>query len=111
MFFLVFFLILRRPPISTLFPYTTLFRSHCDFTLVRRLLVRGHPGSFSLWTCSQSQRGCCRHPLCIFAMACWSGNVSMLCVVWGLPMLTEFQLWVLSSIVILALVIVGVKLG
>src|SRR5947208_17000708 len=26
--FLFFFLMLRRPPISTLFPYTTLFRSH-----------------------------------------------------------------------------------
>src|SRR5437868_8725332 len=26
-FFLFFFLMLRRPPISTLFPYTTLFRS------------------------------------------------------------------------------------
>src|SRR5438132_9116559 len=25
-----FFLIIRRPPRSTLFPYTTLFRSHCD---------------------------------------------------------------------------------
>src|SRR5438034_8514369 len=28
MFFLVFFLMLRRPLRSTLFPYTTLFRSH-----------------------------------------------------------------------------------
>src|SRR5699024_12697424 len=27
-FFLFFFLIIRRPPRSTLFPYTTLFRSH-----------------------------------------------------------------------------------
>src|SRR5205085_6613042 len=26
-----FFLLLRRPPRSTLFPYTTLFRSHADF--------------------------------------------------------------------------------
>src|SRR2546430_7162643 len=28
-FFLFFFLMIRRPPRSTLFPYTTLFRSHC----------------------------------------------------------------------------------
>src|SRR2546421_5957740 len=28
MFFLFFFLMIRRPPRSTLFPYTTLFRSH-----------------------------------------------------------------------------------
>src|SRR6266478_7201710 len=26
----VFFLMIRRPPRSTLFPYTTLFRSHCS---------------------------------------------------------------------------------
>src|SRR2546430_11346314 len=30
-----FFLMIRRPPRSTLFPYTTLFRSH--------LLLKGHP--------------------------------------------------------------------
>src|SRR3712207_7633860 len=28
MYFVVFFLMIRRPPRSTLFPYTTLFRSH-----------------------------------------------------------------------------------
>src|SRR3712207_7685878 len=35
MYVLIFFLMIRRPPRSTLFPYTTLFRSiyhqHCDF--------------------------------------------------------------------------------
>src|SRR5438034_4517770 len=36
--FLIFFLMIRRPPRSTLFPYTTLFRSH------QRLRVRrGRP--------------------------------------------------------------------
>src|SRR5256714_15315395 len=29
-FFVFFFLMIRRPPRSTLFPYTTLFRSHND---------------------------------------------------------------------------------
>src|SRR5258708_40353651 len=29
MSFIVFFLMIRRPPRSTLFPYTTLFRSRC----------------------------------------------------------------------------------
>src|SRR2546422_8245550 len=29
MFIFFFFLMIRRPPRSTLFPYTTLFRSHC----------------------------------------------------------------------------------
>src|SRR2546430_5859312 len=30
LFFFFFFLMIRRPPRSTLFPYTTLFRSHRD---------------------------------------------------------------------------------
>src|SRR3712207_8421265 len=30
-----FFLMIRRPPRSTLFPYTTLFRSRCDVRLLR----------------------------------------------------------------------------
>src|SRR5215813_14463686 len=43
LFFLFFFLMIRRPPRSTLFPYTTLFRSG----LRRRHAVRpgGHPGA------------------------------------------------------------------
>src|SRR5439155_23771137 len=32
-YFIFFFLILRRPPRSTLFPYTTLFRSLVDLTV------------------------------------------------------------------------------
>src|SRR5207249_12260139 len=32
-FFFFFFLLLRRPPTSTLFPYTTLFRSRCGCRL------------------------------------------------------------------------------
>src|SRR2546426_11454580 len=34
-FFLFFFLMIRRPPRSTLFPYTTLFRSAAPFGLSR----------------------------------------------------------------------------
>src|SRR5437899_9640959 len=38
-----FFLMLRPPPISTLFPYTTLFRSTRDFfTLAQNNRTRGH---------------------------------------------------------------------
>src|SRR5207249_10968595 len=47
---LLFFLMLPLPPISTLFPYTTLFRScRCCSTAVRR--ARGPPAS-----------GCCPEP-------------------------------------------------
>src|SRR3712207_7303516 len=53
-FFFFFFLMIRRPPRSTLFPYTTLFRSHelrhvellrlaARSTRDARLDVRGHP--------------------------------------------------------------------
>src|SRR3712207_9156562 len=37
---IVFFLMIRRPPRSTLFPYTTLFRSHVVFSTHR---CRGEP--------------------------------------------------------------------
>src|SRR5437879_13564679 len=37
---LLFFLMIRRPPRSTLFPYTTLFRSDRDPLLVRLLPLR-----------------------------------------------------------------------
>src|SRR6266513_4105838 len=39
--FVFFFLMIRRPPRSTLFPYTTLFRSRCRSGC--RLLGRGDP--------------------------------------------------------------------
>src|SRR2546427_7931149 len=39
-FFFFFFLMIRRPPRSTLFPYTTLFRSATDLTAARVLTYR-----------------------------------------------------------------------
>src|SRR2546429_3753117 len=43
LFFFFFFLMIRRPPRSTLFPYTTLFRSH---RIPRRRSL--HPGEKSI---------------------------------------------------------------
>src|SRR2546422_8634026 len=39
LFFVFFFLMIRRPPRSTLFPYTTLFRSHwpCETAMMREV--------------------------------------------------------------------------
>src|SRR2546430_11435676 len=37
----LFFLMIRRPPRSTLFPYTTLFRSHPGVKYVRKLVALG----------------------------------------------------------------------
>src|SRR5437868_15007731 len=47
LFFFFFFLMIRRPPRSTLFPYTTLFRSHglCDAAIPH--LTRPPMGSLS----------------------------------------------------------------
>src|ERR1051326_1284206 len=46
-FFVFFFLMIRRPPRSTLFPYTTLFRSQPVVRLV--LALYGHPDSGGYW--------------------------------------------------------------
>src|ERR1044071_10023440 len=40
----LFFLMIRRPPRSTLFPYTTLFRSHCAGVGRDRFLQSGGVG-------------------------------------------------------------------
>src|SRR5215203_6964656 len=40
-FFFFFFLMIRRPPRSTLFPYTTLFRSHAPGRLTQPAAARG----------------------------------------------------------------------
>src|SRR5947207_11132413 len=45
---------IRRPPRSTLFPYTTLFRSHCD----RRRRVTPTPRDYV--TSTAPAPGCCR---------------------------------------------------
>src|SRR5437764_15035856 len=53
-FYLLFFVMTRRPPRSTLFPYTTLFRSGRSFELpltfmtIQLLLLATGPGRFSL---------------------------------------------------------------
>src|SRR2546430_16778374 len=41
MFFFFFFLMIRRPPRSTLFPYTTLFRSETHYPFARQCLEAG----------------------------------------------------------------------
>jgi hypothetical protein len=53
------------------------------------------------------QRGCCRQLLCIFRRFHLKTHIinAFRFAVWGLPMLTEFQLWVLSTSVFVALVV------
>src|SRR2546429_6198986 len=47
-YFFFFFLMIRRPPRSTLFPYTTLFRSRHRFLLAHRMGQRGRTGAAAL---------------------------------------------------------------
>src|SRR6478672_12974080 len=49
-FFIFFFLMLRRPPTSTLFPYTTLFRS-------RRVIRTNHKKASKIWRHENIQLG------------------------------------------------------
>src|SRR5687768_18580760 len=66
-FFFFFFLMIRRPPRSTLFPYTTLFRSRGDRQLEPgdRLRLRGrrfpagHPLAVSAAQSPAELHGCC----------------------------------------------------
>src|SRR3712207_9429155 len=56
-----FFLMIRRPPRSTLFPYTTLFRSLDTAGEVRLLPIRGTPPSLIFLP-----EGCNFNPRCPF---------------------------------------------
>src|SRR5688572_33464085 len=47
-FFFFFFLMIRRPPRSTLFPYTTLFRSQADRKLYKRAMQEAIAGIANL---------------------------------------------------------------
>src|SRR2546427_8660406 len=54
MFFFFFFLMIRRPPRSTLFPYTTLFRSSYDIVIVLQgpflaAILMSKGGQIALW--------------------------------------------------------------
>src|SRR5690348_18484972 len=51
LFFLFFFLMIRRPPRSTLFPYTTLFRSGYPRSVARVLLRSLRHFEFRIFQC------------------------------------------------------------
>src|SRR5438094_4573075 len=62
-FFFFFFSMMRRPPRSTLFPYTTLFRSHAPVGAPHVAVSRGHGGPGSargrpLHAARAAGRGC-----------------------------------------------------
>src|SRR5947209_9284181 len=54
---LFFFLMLRRPPRSTLFPYTTLFRS-ISSKARNSLLAKGIPTAYAAWHSAGMARAC-----------------------------------------------------
>src|SRR5256885_9043991 len=55
---LLFFLMIRRPPRSTLFPYTTLFRSHAAARLQagRRVWASADVHSSAVWLRREAER-------------------------------------------------------
>src|SRR5437868_15416765 len=53
--FFFFFLMIRRPPRSTLFPYTTLFRSSRWLSRIRAILRRTPPPPWSSTTSLRSE--------------------------------------------------------
>src|SRR5712675_2943408 len=52
-FYFFFFLMIRRPPRSTLFPYTTLFRSRSEESVVSTRLR-----AIGIWTSPRFKNGC-----------------------------------------------------
>src|SRR5438094_6793828 len=68
-FFIFFFLMIRRPPRSTLFPYTTLFRSHQQATTNQN--VKKRPA------CSELRWAYCNHKATYFARDRKSGSAGM----------------------------------
>src|SRR5947209_12995763 len=62
MFF--FYLMIRRPPRSTLFPYTTLFRSHTFHSECVSSAGARTGSPFHLWTKASAHRRQCAQPGC-----------------------------------------------
>ena len=80
-----------------------------DLTLVRGLGAGPHRVLVSL-DYLPVQRGCCRRPLCSYEDETADQKCSDVVSGVGMPMLTEFRLWVLSTIVMVALVIFCMRL-
>src|SRR3712207_6903745 len=55
-FVLFFFLMIRRPPRSTLFPYTTLFRSWRDLIRPRMLEIEERSETYGKFSCEPLER-------------------------------------------------------
>src|SRR5690348_18340302 len=72
--FLIFFLMIRRPPRSTLFPYTTLFRSIAEYFIFdrSRLRLHGHrlPAKGRSYQDRKSTRLNFSHPSISYAVFC-----------------------------------------
>src|SRR6267154_5278897 len=76
---LFFFLMIRRPPRSTLFPYTTLFRPRCDASFHGPRHVRGGPrpvpGSPARDRDRKSTRLNSSHPSISYAVFCLNTKI------------------------------------
>src|SRR5438445_13896850 len=69
-FFFIFFLMIRRPPRSTLFPYTTLFRSKTTLSLVESGVSDPHGFGFGAVRDRKSTRLNSSHANISYAVFC-----------------------------------------
>src|SRR3712207_7149772 len=103
--YVFFFLMIRRPPRSTLFPYTTLFRSHeVSHELSGPLLLGGvrreaqHPGRYgdALATNGNSDRKSTRlnssHANISYAVFCLKKKKNIACITLSTPTLSSVSL-------------------
>src|SRR5947208_16275338 len=71
LFFIFFFLMIRPPPRSTLFPYTTLFRSRCESPPpAPQVSSRRKPGSIAAQRDRKSTRLNSSHQIISYAVFC-----------------------------------------
>src|SRR5437762_6526774 len=68
--YLLFFLMIRRPPRSTLFPYTTLFRSLTGDDVVLQVLPQFHCGGWNVQPDRKSTRLNSSHRCISYAVFC-----------------------------------------
>src|SRR3989442_15713271 len=83
--FFFFFLMIRRPPRSTLFPYTTLFRSLYLFVIIAFPLVHwAHRFRYTLYDGLQI-----KHLTALIVVFCYGaalvGSAAAACLLWNIP--------------------------
>src|SRR5436305_10263302 len=91
MFVIFFFLMLRRPPRSTLFPYTTLFRSTCSRGVRDPRFLPRHPADARARLDRKSTRLNSSHVRISYAVFCLKKKTLIIYAKYDLTFLPEFS--------------------